>query len=122
MKLLMIKKNIKSFLQTLESSLKLLLFSNFKSKKEIILTSKEKQNLKIKILGNGNTLKKGGFIEREYDYMALNDYFLSESYFEVQPLYYLVADPYYFYKQEGIEKIKKNHTNHSLENVFLYSL
>nr|WP_314473696.1 hypothetical protein [uncultured Capnocytophaga sp.] len=103
----MIKKNIKSFLQTLESSLKLLLFSNFKSKKEIILTSKEKQNLKIKILGNGNTLKKGGFIEREYDYMALNDYFLSESYFEVQPLYYLVADPYYFYKQEGIEKIKK---------------
>ena len=39
--------------------------------------------------------------------MVLNDYFLSESYYEVKPLYYLVADPYYFYTEEGINKIKE---------------
>lgn len=103
----LIKKNLKLFFQTFESLLKTFLFSNFNSKKELLVTSKRKQNTKIRILGNGDSLKEGGFINRDYDYMVLNDYFLSESYYEVKPLYYLVADPYYFYTEEGINKIKE---------------
>jgi hypothetical protein len=106
-KISIIKKNIKFFFQTFEFILKTILFSNFKSKKELLTISNRKQNSKIRILGNGNSLKKGGFIDRNYDYMVLNDYFLSESYYEVKPLYYLVADPYYFYTEEGINKIKE---------------
>jgi len=106
MKISVIKRKIKRFFQTFEYLLKIILFSNFKSKRQLLNISKRKQNTKIRILGNGNSLKQGGFIDRAYDYMVLNDYFLSESYYEVKPLYYLVADPYYFYTEEGINKIK----------------
>ena len=106
MKISIIKRKIKFFFQTFEYLLKIILFSNFKSKRQLLNISKRKQNTKIRILGNGNSLKQGGFIDRAYDYMVLNDYFLSESYYEVKPLYYLVADPYYFYTEEGINKIK----------------
>jgi hypothetical protein len=107
MKISIIKKNIKLAFKTFESLLKIVLFSNFKFKKELLVISKTKQNTKIRILGNGDSLKEGGFINRDYDYMVLNNYFLSESYYEVKPLYYLVADPYYFCTKEGIDKIKR---------------
>ncbi|WP_454989867.1 hypothetical protein [Capnocytophaga sputigena] len=107
MKISVIKRKIKLFFQTFEYLLKIILFSNFKSKRQLLNISKRKQNTKIRILGNGNSLKQGGFIDRAYDYMVLNNYFLSESYYEVKPLYYLVADPYYFLLEEGIDKIKK---------------
>ena len=106
MKISIIKRRIKLVFQTFEYLLKIILFSNFKSKRQLLNISERKQNTKIRILGNGNSLKQGGFIDRAYDYMVLNDYFLSESYYEVKPLYYLVADPYYFYTEEGINKIK----------------
>ena len=87
MKISIIKRKIKLVFQTFEYLLKIILFSNFKSKRQLLNISKRKQNTKIRILGNGNSLKQGGFIDRAYDYMVLNDYFLSESYYEVKPLY-----------------------------------
>ena len=103
----LIKKNIKLFFQTFEFLLKIILFSNFKLKKELLTISKRRKNRKIRILGNGNSLKKDNFIEKDYDYMVLNNYFLSESYYKIRPLYYLVADPYFFSTEVGINKIKE---------------
>ena len=89
------KNKIKDIIHSLEGSLRILLFSNFNFRKEISII--KKQSLKIRILGNGNSLVKGDFIDRQYDYMVVNRYYLSESYYEVKPLYYVIADPYFFY-------------------------
>lgn len=99
------KNKIKDIIHSLEGSLRILLFSNFNFRKEISII--KKQSLKIRILGNGNSLVKGDFIDRQYDYMVVNRYYLSESYYEVKPLYYVIADPYFFTTEEGIAQIEK---------------
>ena len=103
--ILNLKNRIINIIRSLEGSLRILLFSNFNFRKEISII--KKQSLKIKILGNGNSLVKGGFIDKQYDYMVVNRYYLSESYYEVKPLYYVIADPYFFTIEEGIAQIEK---------------
>ncbi len=103
--ILKFKNKIKDIIHSLEGSLRILLFSNFNFRKEISII--KKQSVKIRILGNGNSLVKGDFIDRQYDYMVVNRYYLSESYYEVKPLYYVIADPYFFTTEEGIAQIEK---------------
>jgi hypothetical protein len=103
--ILRFKDKIKTIIYSLEFSLRILLFSNFKFKKQIYVI--KKQNLKIRILGNGNSLAKGDFIDKKCDYMVVNRYYLSESYYEIKPLYYVIADPYFFTIEKGIAQIEE---------------
>lgn len=103
--ILRFKDKIKAIICSLECSLRILLFSNFKFRKQIYMI--KKQNPKIRILGNGNSLGKGDFIDREYDYMVVNRYYLSESYYKITPLYYVIADPYFFTIKEGIAQVEE---------------
>ena len=80
----------------------------------------------LRILGNGNSLNEmlDSFSdEDDIDYMVVNRHVLSDSYIQLKPNYYVLADPHFFTNSEGIsilEKIKEK-TTWQLEIFLPYS-
>jgi hypothetical protein len=80
----------------------------------------------IRILGNGNSLTIDDIWKDEssVDYMVVNRHVLSETYKEVQPRYYVLADPFFFNCEKGrsiLEDIRSN-TNWDMLLVVPYRL
>ncbi|WP_068471651.1 hypothetical protein [Saccharicrinis aurantiacus] len=76
----------------------------------------------LKILGNGNSLKKSlhEISISDYDFMVVNRHVLSESYNVIKPKYYILADPHFYSHEEGIGILSKVIKQTSWElNLFL---
>lgn len=62
----------------------------------------------LRILGNGNSLNDLNFEEdSSVHYMVVNRHVLSENYVEIKPIYYVLADPYFFKHVEGLSILKQ---------------
>ncbi len=65
----------------------------------------------LRILGNGNSLiSVVDNLSSDYDYMVLNSHILHPSYFEIKPIYYVLADPAFFVPRknyDGTNIVKK---------------
>lgn len=73
------------------------------------LLSLSNTNATLKILGNGKSLNESiEQIESETtDIMVVNKHVLSDSYRKIKPKYYVLADPYFFLKNEGVDILEK---------------
>lgn len=107
------RKLLKTFLRFLVLSAKssfylLLLIKESNWRLYDKLNSKEHPNRTLKILGNGNSLNEVlSQLDSNVDYMVLNRHVLHESYSAIRPRYYVLADPYFFIKEEGLECLRK---------------
>lgn len=72
----------------------------------------------LRILGNGKSLSDninymGDIREVDVDYLVLNRHVWSDSYKNIKPKYYVLADPFFFKTKDGVEilnRIKENTT------------
>jgi hypothetical protein len=64
-------------------------------------------NKRLRILGNGKSLNENQLTkEDDVDYMVVNRHVIDKSYSIICPKYYVLADPYFFNVEEGIECLK----------------
>lgn len=86
-------------------SLRIVRHRNYFSKRQF---KHNTQKNELRILGNGNSLNHEDLFkdERNVDYMVVNRHILSDSYVKIKPLYYVLADPFFFTNSSGIEILK----------------
>lgn len=61
----------------------------------------------LRILGNGKSLNNSVLtLNDDVDYMVVNRHVLSDSYSKIKPLYYVLADPFFFFNKDGLKVIK----------------
>lgn len=62
----------------------------------------------LKILGNGKSLNENEFSHDSCtEYMVVNRHVLSDTYGEIRPLYYVLADPFFFTNSAGQDILQK---------------
>ncbi len=62
----------------------------------------------LKILGNGKSLNENVFQPAsQIDYMVVNRHILSGTYKEIQPLFYVIADPFFLENPAGLDILKR---------------
>jgi len=73
--------------------------ADLSSKKQYEKVEKDKI---LAILGNGKSLGENIFNrDSNVDYMVVNRHVLDESYEQIKPLYYVMADPFFFRHEDG---------------------
>lgn len=83
-------------------------FSGYKIRKQF----KEVSQKPLRILGNGSSLDLTmDYSNSNYDYLVVNRHILSDSYSVIKPKHYVLADPFFFTNQQGIEIINKINAN-----------
>lgn len=89
----------------------IILHSNRSYHKKILFLKGIKTVNKIRILGNGESLRdKLNSFNDSYDYFVVNRHVLSSSYTVIKPRYYVIADPLFFENKDEfhiIELIKE---------------
>lgn len=92
--------------QSFFSILCLLKYANWKLYDK--LNSSIVPNRKLCILGNGSSLTESLCnLNVDVDYMVLNRHVLHDSYTDIKPRYYVLADPFFFVEKEGLECMRK---------------
>ncbi|MEJ8764184.1 hypothetical protein WKU26_12365 [Phocaeicola sp. HCN-40430] len=107
---------MKKFLLGFIDLIRILKGANFQAKKNF----KNISNNKLIILGNGKSLNETSLPSKENtDYLVVNRHVLSDNYNIIKPLYYVLADPFFFNNNEGLNIITQINTKTSW-NIFLY--
>lgn len=101
-----ITKTIKIVAQTIKSIFEILIYNNISLANSINKSNKLPIENKLAVLGNGNSLNEI-CISTGYDFLVVNRHVLSETYINLRPKYYVLADPHFFYHENGLEVIKK---------------
>lgn len=101
----MIYNSIKKFFKSIIGILRILKQGNYFSYKQF---SPVPNNKMLRILGNGKSLNEVSLNEnKDIDYLVVNRHVLGDNYTNIKPSYYVLADPYFFNHQEGINIIKE---------------
>lgn len=62
----------------------------------------------LRILGNGKSLNENTFqVNPQIDYMVVNRHVLSDTYGSIKPLFYVIADPFFFTHKKGLSVLKQ---------------
>lgn len=62
----------------------------------------------LRVLGNGKSLLRDVFVpSADTDYMVVNMHVLSDTYQEIRPLYYVLADPFFFSNPAGLDILER---------------
>jgi hypothetical protein len=64
----------------------------------------------LRILGNGQSLLSANLgASKKVKYMVVNRHVLADNYVELTPAFYVLADPHFFSRDEGLNILKKIH-------------
>lgn len=96
---------IKELTQTAVSILRIAMHSHFPTCLTLNNIGRDKC---LRILGNGKSLNEHAFQpDAGADYMVVNRHVLSETYGEIRPLYYVIADPFFFENPAGLDVLRR---------------
>lgn len=96
--------SIKKIAVKLYDLLRLIKYSNPFLKNHISIL---KNNAVLRILGNGDSINDVELSTDAVDYMVVNRHVIAHNYVEIQPKYYMLADPYFFDCEAGISVLKQ---------------
>lgn len=103
---------VKKFVLSLRSILNILKGNNLALYDNLNALKNSTKSSIVRILGNGESLNSAmdSFEEEDdVEYMVVNKHVLSDHYSVLKPRYYVLADPYFFVKDEGIAILRMIH-------------